>query len=150
MFLVSIVSFAPNGSAITFGTFGVNTGCGGSCDGYYANHFSARYNANDGPSGHYTTTNFQATLNASNQFGDRWTILRLDVYSMGDRIYQNTSKSADHRIEANSTYWQTIYASTRIAKGNNRVDFNLMYILKNSSGATKEIWYPIRRSQNVY
>ncbi|WP_010676356.1 hypothetical protein [Bacillus timonensis] len=151
--LLTMVSFNPlssyQASAATFGTAGVDTGCGGKCHGYYANHFTARFNATSG-AGYYTTSNFQATLNASNQMQDQWTIVRLVVYSSGSLAYSTTSTSTNYRTEGNSTYWQNINASVKLTKGDNRVDFNFAYILRDPSGTIKERWFPIRRSQNIY
>ncbi|CAG9623303.1 hypothetical protein [Sutcliffiella rhizosphaerae] len=146
-----IVVNGSNASAITFGTWGVDSACGGQCDGWYTNHFAARFHGTDGPSGHYTINKFEGTnTGKENQFGDDWTIMLLRAYSMGDQVYSDTSKAQSKTQAVNSTFWHT-YAnkSVRLAKGNNRVDFHFVYALKLPSGKLKETWYPIRRASNI-
>jgi len=139
------------GNAIIFDTVGVNTGCSYPCGGYYANHFKARLYAFHitGLPSYYETSLYQGTLTHSNQMGDQWAIIRLQVHSDGYLIKDDTSKANSLRTEGNSDYYQTIYSTERLLKGNNRVQFSFVYKLRDQSGQIKEIWYPIRRANNI-
>lgn len=130
---------------------GVDTNCGGECNGYYANHFLARFYANDVPglSNYYETVVFQDTLTEANQHGDEWTVIELGVYSGGFQIYSDTSKANDYRTEAYSSYWQNFHFIELIEKGNNKIEFNFIYRLKYPSGRPAETWFPIRRASVI-
>lgn len=145
LFLLCLFPIQIN--AATYGTIGVDTGCGGNCSGWYANHFNAQIIA-EPVGGNLMTSSFKGTLTSVNQFGDQWTIMRLVAWSNGSKVLDNTSKASDLRKEANSSYWQNISSTVPLVKGDNKVDFNFGYILKNKNGGIEERWYPIRRASN--
>lgn len=134
-------------SAITFNTVPVNASCSYPCSGYYTGHFDAKVEATNYNSAYYQTSQFRGTLTSGNQFKDQWGIMTLNVYSGGSQIY--SVNPGNLYTAANSSYWQRIYSSRLLLKGNNRVDFNFSYILKNSSGTVRERWYPVRRTSNI-
>lgn len=136
------------GNAATYGTVGVDSGCGGDCHGYYTGHFNSQIIATN-TGGNLHVTAFRTTLTSGNQFGDVWAMIRVVAHSGGTKVIDDYSKGSDLRREANSSYWQTINTSTFLLSGNNKIEFNIAYILKNPDGTIAESWYPIRRASNI-
>lgn len=146
---LTLSPLGSTGNAATYGTVGVGYGCGGDCDGYYTTHFNAQVIADRINGGNLATSSFRGTMTEKNEYRDEWALMTLSVYSGGSLIISDSSKAGDLRREPYSTYWQTIYHSTPLIAGNNRIDFSFGYKLYDRWGVNRGTYYPIRRASNI-
>ena len=150
MVLVLFFAAQSQASAAIINTQPVNANCGGKCDGYYTNHFAANFQVTSVSGANYFVANrFRLTMTSGNQFGDTWGLMTLNVNSLGSRVASDISQANNIRTNANSSYWVTLNRNINIAKGNNRVEFRIAYILRNKNGSVAERWYPVRATNNV-